>query len=496
MEKQLLEMKNIHKKFPGVYALKGVNLQLYSGEVLAIVGENGAGKSTLINVLGGIHKKDEGEIIIDGQNTVIDNVLDAQKAGISIIHQELVLVPYLTAAENIFINREPRNKAGLIDYKKMFRDAQTFIDDLGLSISADTKIINMTIAQQQMVEIVKAVSFNARIIVMDEPTSSISDKEVESLFNNIKKLKSRGIGIIYISHKLSELKQISDSVMVLRDGETIASKTISEVTNDELVKLMVGREVTNYYTRTFNSMDETALRVTNLTTDKIKNVSFDIKRGEILGFAGLVGAGRTETIKGMLGFDKLKTGTIEIDGKTCKIKRPADAYEMGIGFIPESRREESLFPVMPVQFNLTIKDLKEFIHGIRVNSTKERAVTAGYIEKLSIKTPSQDACIQNLSGGNQQKVIISSWLATKPKLLIMDEPTRGIDVGAKAEIYALMNQLAQEGIAIIMISSELPEIINMSDRVVVMRDGQVSKVLERDEISQEEIMKFAVDVHV
>lgn len=496
VEKYLLEMKNIHKKFPGVYALRGVELALHAGEVLAIVGENGAGKSTLINVLGGIHKRDQGEILIDGELVDIKDVLDARAAGISIIHQELVLVPYLSAAENIFINREPRNRAGLIDYKKMYRDAREFIDELGLDIPADVPVMGMTIAQQQMVEIVKAVSFNARIIVMDEPTSSISDKEVEALFFNIKKLKARGIGIIYISHKLSELQQIADSVMVLRDGESITAIKISDVTNNDLVKLMVGREVTNYYTRTFNKDGEMSLEVKGLSSAKIKNVSFSVKKGEILGFAGLVGAGRTETIKALLGFDPIKSGEIIIEGKPLRIKCPADAYERGIGFIPESRREESIFPIMPVQFNLTIKDLKEFIHGVHVNTAKERKITAEYIDKLSIKTSSQDACMQNLSGGNQQKVVISSWLATKPKILIMDEPTRGIDVGAKAEIYALMNQLAAEGIAIIMISSELPEIINMSDRVAVFRDGEVSKILDRSVATQEEIMKYAVDIQV
>lgn len=496
MEQMLLEMKNIHKRFPGVYALKGVNLKLRAGEVVAIVGENGAGKSTLINVLGGIHKKDEGEILIDGKTVDINCVLDAQRAGISIIHQELVLVPYLTAAENIFINREPRNKVGFIDYKKMFHDAQRAIDELGLDICADTRVADMTIAQQQMVEIVKAVSFNARILVMDEPTSSISDKETEALFNNIKLLKSKGIGIIYISHRLSELKQICDSVMVLRDGETVTMRKIENTENDELVKLMVGREVTSYYTRDFGKTGETVLKVTNLTSSKVKNLNFDLKKGEILGFSGLVGAGRTEAVKAILGFDKIESGKIELYGEERKIKCPADAYRLGIGFIPESRREESLFPIMSTKFNLTIKYLNEIIHGIKVDRTKERKITEEYIKKLSIKTPSQDARIQNLSGGNQQKVVISRWLATNPHILIMDEPTRGIDVGAKAEIYALMNQLVHEGISIIMISSELPEILNMSDRVVVMREGQISRILSHEEVSQEEIMKYAVDISV
>lgn len=496
MKELLLEMKNIHKKFPGVYALQGVDLQLKSGEVLALVGENGAGKSTLINVLGGIHKRNEGEIFIDGKEVEINNVLDARNAGISIIHQELCLVPYLSVAENIFLNREPLNKSGLIDFPVMYKDAQSFIDELGLPINAETQVSTMPIAQQQMVEIVKAVSFNSKIIVMDEPTSSISDKEVDALFGCIRDLKSHGIGIIYISHKLSELWQIADSVLVLRDGQSIKSMELSATTSDELVRLMVGREVTNYYTRTKNVQKEIALEVKELSTDKVHDVSFVLHKGEILGFSGLVGAGRTETMLGLVGLDRIQSGTIKLLGKDCHFKNPEEAYESGIGFIPENRREESLFPVMPVRFNLTIKALKQFINGFAVDKNKESELTKKSIDELEIKTPSTEALIQNLSGGNQQKVVISSWLVTEPKVLIMDEPTRGIDVGAKAEIYALMNSLAKNGMGIIMISSDLPEILNMSDRVVVMREGSVSKILEHDEISQEEIMKYSVDVNV
>lgn len=493
METCLLEMKNIHKRFPGVYALKGVSLRLRAGEVNAIVGENGAGKSTLINILGGIYRKDEGEILIDGKDAGIDSVLAARNAGISIIHQELVLVPYLSAAENIFINREPK-KHGLVDYKKMYTEAQNFIDELKLDIRADETVANMTVAQQQMIEIVKAVSFNARIIVMDEPTSSLSDKEILALFENIRVLKKRGIGIIYISHRLNELKEIADTVTVFRDGESIITGSISELSNEEIVKYMVGREVTNYYTREFNTAGETVLEVRGLNSARVKDVGFTLRAGEILGFAGIVGAGRTETMKAILGLDKRSAGEIIINGRRANIKCPADAYAMGIGYIPESRREESLFPEKSVKFNLVIKVLKEFIRGVTVSFAKENEITDTYLKKLSVKTASRDVLIKNLSGGNQQKVVISSWLATKPKILIMDEPTRGIDVGAKAEIYALMNELAKEGIAIIMISSELPEIINMSDRVIVMKDGTITKELRREEISQETIMRYSVDI--
>ena len=489
----LLEMKNIHKRFPGVYALKGVNLTVNAGEVHALVGENGAGKSTLINILGGIHARDEGEILIDGADSGIVDPLSARNAGISIIHQELVLVPYLTVAENIFINREPTKRGG-VDYKAMYRQAQQFIDDLGLDLRANQKVIELTIAQQQMVEIVKAVSFKSRIIVMDEPTSSLSDKEIEALFENIRLLRSRGIGIIYISHRLSELQQIADVVTVLRDGESIRTMRVCDTDNDEIVRLMVGREMTHYYSRTYCQSGEVVLKAEGVTSNKVHDISFEVRAGEILGFSGLVGAGRTEVVKAILGFDEMTAGSVTFLGRPARFQKPEAAYHAGIGFIPENRREEGLIPLQTVRFNTTLKVLDRFIHGIRVDRRAESKLTDDYIEKLSVRTPSQLARIQNLSGGNQQKVVIAGSLATAPKLLIMDEPTRGIDVGAKAEIYALMNDLVKEGMAIIMISSELPEIVNMSDRVVVMREGRVSKILERAQISQEEIMKYAVNI--
>jgi len=489
----LLEMKNIHKRFPGVYALRGVNLTLNRGEVMALVGENGAGKSTVINVLGGIHPKDEGEILIDGQDARIDGIQSAREKGISIIHQELVLVPYLSVAENIFLNREP-TRGGLVDFDRIYSDAQRFIDELGLNLQATDRVASLTVAQQQMVEIVKAVSFQARIIVMDEPTSSLSDREIEALFANIRTLKARGIGIIYISHRLSELEQIADRVTIFRDGQSVGTYRVGEVNQDEIVRQMVGREVVHYYTRTFCATDHVVLEVKHLTSDKVQDVSFQLRQGEILGFAGLVGAGRTEVVKAMLGFDPIRSGEVWINGQPARIKRPAQAYSRRIGFIPESRREESLFALQSNRFNLSIRVLGDFIHGCFVDRAKESAIVEDYRNKLSIRMASQETLIQNLSGGNQQKVVISRWLAAKPKILIMDEPTRGIDVGAKAEIYELMNQLAAEGMAILMISSELPEVINMSDRVVVMREGRVSRILERDELSQEEIMRYAVNI--
>lgn len=493
MAEYLLEMRNIHKRFPGVYALKGVNLSLKAGEVLALVGENGAGKSTTINILGGIYPMDEGEILIDGENAHINSVISARDKGISIIHQELVLVPYLSVAENIFINREP-GKGEFIDNSEMYEKAQKYLDELGLSINARSLVSELNIAEQQMVEITKAVSFNSRIIVMDEPTSSLSDREIESLFRSVRQLKKKGIGIIYISHRLSELQEIADRVTIFRDGMTVGTFNVSEITNDEIVSMMVGREITNYYTRTFKPLGQPVLEVKDISNNKIHNVSFDLHYGEILGFAGLVGAGRTETVEAILGFSPYQSGSVKLEGKEVHFHHPDEAYKHSIGYIPEDRRGESLFGIQSVQFNTTIRVLNQFIHGCNVNKEEERRITEHYIDELKIKTPSQQAMIQNLSGGNQQKVIIGRWLAEKPKILIMDEPTRGIDVGAKAEIYELMNKLSEQGISIIMISSELPEIINMSDRVVVMREGTVSKVLSHSEATQETIMSYAVNI--
>lgn len=460
---------------------------------MALVGENGAGKSTIINILGGIYSLDEGQILIDGSDAHITDVISARNKGISIIHQELVLVPYLTVAENIFINREPLNGI-FVNKAQMFEKAQEYIKKFGMNISAYDRISDLTIAQQQMVEIIKAVSFQSRIIVMDEPTSSLSDKEIEALFDSVRVLKKQGIGIIYISHRLSELPEIADRVTVLRDGQTVGTFNVNEVSNDEIVHLMVGREIVNYYTLSKHTFGDVVLEADHITTSKVKDISFSLRKGEILGFSGLIGAGRTETAEAIMGFDRIISGNLNINGKKVSFRSPSEAYGMGIGYIPEDRRNESLFGIQPVRFNLTIRVLRNFIRGIQVNNEYEQKLADDYIRELSIKTSSKETMIQNLSGGNQQKVIIARWLAANPSVLIMDEPTRGIDVGAKAEIYELMNNLAMKGIAIIMISSELPEIVNMSDRVVVMREGRISKILDHDEISQDEIMKYAVNI--
>ncbi len=488
----LLEMNHIRKEFPGVLALKDVSLRLEAGEVHALLGENGAGKSTLIKILGGIYASDAGEIVIHGKPVTINSVQDAQRHGISVIHQELVLVPHMTVAENIYLGREPLKSGRFVDFKKMYDDAKVLLDSFELDIRPDDEISELTIAQQQMVEIIKALSFNARILIMDEPTSSLSEKDVEFLFDNIRKLKRANVGIIYISHRMSELKQIADKITVIRDGEYIGTREAKTTSNDELIAMMVGRQLTNYYTRTFGNPTEKVLEVKNLSDGRLlKDVSFHLLRGEILGFAGLVGAGRSEVMKCIFGIDPILSGQVLINDEPVTIQNPDEAMKRGIALVPESRKREALFIDQTVKYNITIKALGEFIKGIRVDNSKEHEITKTYVDMMAIKTPSYAQVVGNLSGGNQQKVVIGRWLATKPKILILDEPTRGVDVGAKAEIYSIMNELVKEGVAIIMISSELPEVINMSDRVVVMSNGRVTGCLSREGLTQEKIMHHA-----
>ncbi len=492
-EQYLLEMKNIHKQFPGVYALKDINFELKAGEVHALLGENGAGKSTLIKVLGGIYQPDQGEIYLDGKKADIHDVVSSHKNGIAIIHQELVLVPYMTVAENIFLGREPK-KGFFIDSAKMNRDAQELLDEYDVKITSDTLIKNLTIAQQQMVEIVKAISFHSRILVMDEPTSSISDKEVAFLFKTMRTLTESGVGIIYISHKMSELEEICDRVTVLRDGTYVGTEVVKETTKDKLISMMVGRELTSYYTRDFRDPDEVVLKCEDISDGNMAlGASFELRKGEILGFAGLVGAGRSEVMKCIFGLTKNYTGKIFINGREVKIDSPVKALKEGIALVPEDRKAEGLYKVQSVRYNSTIEVLNQFIKGISVDQKKEDEITERYINMMNTKTPSLDQVVGNLSGGNQQKVMIGRWLATDPKILILDEPTRGVDVGAKSEIYAIMNELVKKGMSIIMISSEMPEIINMSDRIYVMANGTVKGCINHDEVTQERIMQLAAN---
>ncbi len=489
----LLKMNHIHKQFPGVYALKDINFELQSGEIHALLGENGAGKSTLIKVLGGIYSADQGEIVIDGESVSINSVLDAQKNGIAIIHQELVLVSHMTVAENIYLGREPK-KGGFINSDKMNQDAKELLVAYGMEFEPDTLIRDLTIAQQQMVEIVKAISFHSKILVMDEPTSSISDREVAFLFETMRTLTAKGVGIIYISHKMSELEEICDRVTVMRDGTYVGTEVVKDTNKDNLIAMMVGRKLENYYTRDYQEEKEVILKCEDISDGNMaKGADFELRKGEILGFAGLVGAGRSEVMKCLFGLTKNYTGNIYLNGTKVKIGSPVEAMKHGIALVPEDRKFEGLYKIQSVRYNSTIEVLNQFIKGIFVNADKEVEITQKYIDMMSTKTPSQEQKIGNLSGGNQQKVMIGRWLATNPDILILDEPTRGVDVGAKAEIYSIMNELAKAGMSIIMISSELPEIINMSDRVYVMADGKVKGCLDHSEVTQESIMHLAAE---
>jgi ABC-type sugar transport system ATPase subunit len=492
MSGKLLEMKGVTKKFPGVYALKGVDFDLEGGEVHALLGENGAGKSTLMKILNGIYSIDEGEIFIKGNGVQITGVKDAREYGISIIHQEISLVPYLSIAENIYLGREPLTKAGFIDIRTMYENAQKFLDDFDLGLSAKTLIHTLNVAQQQMIEIIKAVSFHSKIIVMDEPTSSLTEKEVDFLFKTIRNLKEQGVGMVYISHRMNELFEITDRITVMRDGTYIGTVKTKETTNEKLISMMVGRDLNHYYVRDFSPSGESVLKVSNLTKKGvIENASFELRKGEILGFSGLVGAGRSELMKCIFGLDSFEQGEIYVNGEKTNIKNPNDAIRNRIAYVTENRKEEGLFLIQSVRYNVTIKIMHEFIKFFKVDSNYENNETNNYIKELSIKTPSPDQEVKYLSGGNQQKVLISRWLATKPKVLILDEPTRGVDVGAKAEIYSIMNRLVKEGVSIIMISSELPEVINMSDRVAVMCKGKIQTILNKERFSQETIMHYA-----
>lgn len=493
MESVILEVKDIHKRFSGVYALNGIHFELKYGEVLAFLGENGAGKSTLIKILAGIYQADQGEIFIKGTKVDIDGVQSSQHYGISVIHQELCLVPNMTVAENIFLGRElAAGDKFFVNAERLNEEAEIILKSLGLDIKADDKVLTLSVAQQQMVEIAKALSIDAEIIIMDEPTACLTDKEVDMLFQIIKRLKQKNMAIIYISHRMEELFKITDRVMVMRDGQYVDTKSTVHTNREELISLMVGRKLTEFYTKSAHTLGEVVLEVKNMKRGRIlKDISFALRRGEVLGVSGLVGAGRTEMARCIFGIDAYDEGTIMIDGKAVKIDCPTTAMSNGIALVPENRKEQGLVMIRSVAFNITITVLEQFMRLLRMDSVKEAGIVNEYIQKLSIRTPSPEQIIGNLSGGNQQKVVIAKWLATSPKVLILDEPTRGVDVGAKAEIYGIISMLAQQGVGIIMISSDLPEIINMSDRVLIMCHGQIAASLAGNEIRQEEIMHYA-----
>lgn len=492
MPEPLLKMVKISKTFPGVKALDSVDLELKKGEVLGILGENGAGKSTLMNVLGGIYPPDGGQMLIEGKEVAFADTFESQNHGIAFIHQELNLEPHLTVAENIFLGRELKN-GPFVSRNRMYEESRRYLEFIGLHVDPKSSVSRLSTGQQQMVEIAKELSLNSRIIVMDEPTSSISENEIAILFRTIRQLKERGVGIIYISHKMSEIFDITDRVMVMRDGQYIGTKITGETNADELVYMMVGRKLENYYIRTFNTPGETALEVKNIRRGTVvQDVSLSVRRGEILGLYGLIGAGRSELMQAVLGIDPKDGGEVMINGQPVRDVKPSVMQKLGVALVPENRKTEGLFLENRVSFNITIAVLGDFIRRLRVDRKKEADIVHRQIRNLSIKTPSPKQQVKNLSGGNQQKVVLAKWLATHPKVLILDEPTKGVDVGAKAEIYSIMNDLAKSGIAIIMISSELNEIINMCDRLVIMQGGRITGMLDRDEFAQEAILKYAI----
>ncbi|WP_134704740.1 sugar ABC transporter ATP-binding protein [Ammoniphilus sp. YIM 78166] len=493
MSGNVIEMRSISKSFGPNRALNGIHFKLKSGEIHALLGENGAGKSTLIKVLGGIHKPDEGEILIDGKRVDIQGVQDAQSHGIGVIHQEIVLVPYLSVAENIFLGREPVTRFGFKDKKQMNSRAQQMVEQLGLNIDVNTLVGELTVAQQQLVEIVKAISFNVKILVMDEPTSSLSDEEVNHLFITMEKLKKNNVSIIYISHKFEELFRITERITVIRDGTYVGTVNTKETHPNELVSMMVGRELDNFYTRTYARQEEVVLKVENLSKENVfEDINFTVQKGEILGFSGLMGAGRSELMLSIFGADPYDQGTIYLNGEELKVKECSEAINKGIAMVPEDRKGQGLVLINSVAFNMTLAELKNLMKNKwLVSEQKRKDLIDKYVKDLRIKTASSDIEVSSLSGGNQQKVVIAKWLATQPKLLILDEPTRGVDVGAKAEIYSIINELAKEGLAIILVSSELPEIINMCDSVCVMRNGKITAQLAQSELSQENIMRYA-----
>ncbi|WP_208592115.1 sugar ABC transporter ATP-binding protein [Gracilibacillus suaedae] len=492
MSNKILEMQNINKSFPGVKALSNVQLDLHRGEVLALIGENGAGKSTLMKILTGIYQKDEGSIIYDGKEIAPTNTKEAQELGINIIHQELNLMPDLTVAENIFIGREPRDKLNFfLKNKELNQQADELFQKLNINLNPRTKISELTVAKQQMVEIAKALSFNAKILIMDEPTAALTDKEINTLFDIINWLKKEGVAIIYISHRMEELKRISDRITVMRDGEYVATLPTETTEIRQVVSLMVGREVTiEQKVSDPDKFTDKVLEVNHLTNHYIKDVSFHLKKGEILGFAGLVGAGRTEVARAIFGADPF-SGDIKINGKAVTIKQPVDAVQHGIGYLSEDRKRFGLMLEMTVKENIVISSLPHYSTATFVKATNIKTDAEEYSHRLKVKTPSVHQRVKLLSGGNQQKIVIAKWLLKDCDILIFDEPTRGIDVGAKQEIYDLLEMLANQGKSIIMISSELTEVLRLSDRIIVMNEGRVTGELLNQDANQENIMELA-----
>ncbi|MGN8886284.1 sugar ABC transporter ATP-binding protein [Blautia sp. HCP28S3_G10] len=498
MAEYRLEMRGVSKSFPGVKALDRVTLKVRPGTVHALMGENGAGKSTLMKCLFGIYHMDEGEVFVDGEKVNINNPDEALHKGLAMVHQELQPVPERTIAENMYLGRYPTKSVGplkVIDHAKMNAEAKKWLENVKMPFDPKRKLGDLSISQMQSVEIAKAVSQEARLIILDEPTSSLTDNEVEALFRIVRDLRDRGVSFVFISHKMAELRKISDDITIMRDGGYVGTWEMKDISDDEIVKQMVGRELTNIYPPLDNTPGDILLEVNDFTSihdNSFKDCSFKLRRGEILGFGGLVGAQRTELMEAVFGIRHITKGEIKLNGKKLDIKRPQDAIRNGIGMITEDRRGSGILGCLSIADNVSIASLDHYLEaGIKLNTKKIEDLVQDNVAKLSIKTPSSKTLIQSLSGGNQQKVIISRWLANNPDVLIMDEPTRGIDVGAKYEIYQIMIALAKQGKGIIMISSEMPELIGVSNRIMVMCNGKITGEVEGVEATQENIMHFA-----
>lgn len=496
MNEYLLEMKNIVKLFPGVQALKGVELKVRHGEIHSLMGENGAGKSTLMKCIAGIYMPTSGEIVFDGKAQEPYNPSQALAMGISMIHQELTPVLHRPIMENVWLGREPLTRMGLVNHKKMYAETRELLKEIELKEDPMTPMVNLTVAKMQMVEIAKAISYNSKLIIMDEPTSALAEKEIKQLFTIMRKLKSQGKSVIFISHKLDEIYEIADQVTIYRDGNYIGTEKAKDLPVDKLIKMMVGRDVTELFPKIPCPIGDIKLEVKNLSNVKyFKDVSFTVRRGEILGIAGLVGAGRTEVIETIFGMRPKIGGEIFIDGKKVEIRSPADAIKEGMAWLTEDRRISGIFPMLSVQLNIAIAIIPRFLNRIGLIREKQLNISCNdFVQKIQVKTPSLDQHVENLSGGNQQKVLVARWLMTNPEILFLDEPTRGIDVGTKAEIHRLISILAGEGKSIVMISSELPEIMGMSDRILIMHQGKVTGILENTrDLTQEELMAYATD---
>ena len=492
MGNSLVQMKNIAKSFSGTKVLKGVNLELGHGEILALLGENGAGKSTLMKILSGIYSKDSGEIYLDGELCHFQNPKEAQNKGVAIIHQEMNLCNDLSVSENIFLGREVMEGLSL-NHKKMDEEAQKILDDLGISMKSTELAGDLKVSEQQMVEIAKALSQDAKVLIMDEPTSALSRKEIEDLFRVIRKLRDEGRGIIYISHRLDELRAIVDKVSILRDGENVISGDLKDFSIDDIIRHMVGREIQDKFPRIHSEKGKEILRVERLNAGpKVRDISFSLYEGEILGIAGLMGAGRTEMTRALFGVDEKTSGKIYLFGEEVKANSPKDSIELGMALIPEDRRKDGLCTDLSIRENISLPNLDSLKNSLGVLSKDlELKISEDTIKSLNVKAKDREMISKNLSGGNQQKVVLGKWLVRNPKVILFDEPTRGIDIGAKVEIYQIMNELKKKGVGVLFISSEMEEVLGMSDRILIFCDGRITGELSREEANQENILKFA-----